>query len=149
MPHYCTSQGLAHVQQRTPRLPVEHSLSRERLLCRLRPGLSFRPCHHFLPSHARAAPFLYLLFFRFPPGFAVPPAIISLERQTRWVRSTNTRAAGIIQEGQTCIAFSVGGAHRRSCAVGLFRDGLRVVQGKSLYNTERSLTYGRDLLRLL
>ena len=61
---------------------------------------------------------------------------------------TNTGAAGNIEEGQTCVSFSVGRAHRRSCAAGLFRDGQRQ-NGKSCYNTELSLTYGRDLSRLL
>ena len=79
---------------------------------------------------------LHLLFFPFPPGFAVAPASILLESQTRWVCSTNIGAAGNIEEGQTCIAFSVGRARRRSCAVGLFRDGQRIKNGKSCLNTD-------------
>ena len=72
------------------------------------------------------APVLHLLFFPFPPGFAVALASILLESQTQWVCSTSTGATGNIEEGQTCVAFPVGRAHRRSCAVGLFRHGQRI-----------------------
>ena len=77
-------------------------------------------------SRATHVPPVLPLLFPFPPGFDVAPASISLESQTRWVCITNTDAAGNIEEGKTCIAFSVKRAHRRSCAVGLFRDGQRI-----------------------
>jgi len=52
-------------------------------------------------SRATHVPPVLPLLFPFPPGFAVAPASILLESQTRWVCSTNTGAAGNIEEGQT------------------------------------------------
>ena len=52
-------------------------------------------------SRATHVPPVLPLLFPFPPGFAVAPASILLESQTRWVCSTNTGAAGNVEEGQT------------------------------------------------
>ena len=101
-------------------------------------------------SRATHVPPVLPLLFPFPPGFAVAPATFySRAKLDGYAAQIQVQPGTSKRVKQTCTTFSVRRAHRRSCAVGSFRDGQRIANGKSCYNAELSLTYGRDLLRLL